>query len=582
MIMKNIFYILIAGVILLTGCEKYLDKIQESTGMKEDDVFTDYLNYRKFEDMMYQDLVNYLNTADYTYINGMCDDGYIDSDWETMRIAQSGDWIRSYNTGDAFQFSIPWRAWRSVRIANIAIQNLKMLNNATNAQKDEIAGQAHFMRAWYYWEFLKRQGGMPYITKPFKGSDNFALKRLSYNETALKIAADCDTAMALLPDEWDNSNIGRPTSGAAMALKATCLLFAASPTNNPTGDVSRWEAAADASWDLISMAESTGRYKLMQSSGTDQVSYLANGSVQTINYPSGYDSIFMYLPYNDEIIWEDYSIANQSNLYLPYTTASIDAGGVIQGYCPSQNHVEMYETINGLSIDDDPAYDPQDPWVDRDPRFYNNILFNQERWTSKTDYYLELWDGGSERQNQPHYSITGYLARKFWAKDVDQWSPNDPPFTHVIYFRYADILLQYAEAANEIGGPNYAVSGATMTSVQAVNKVRNRVGMPDVNAMYLTDKATFRERIKNERGVELYLEGKRFFDLSRWHDASKSEHKNIYATDFTVDATKPTGFLISKSSLPAFTFTFEEKHYRWPIPLEDALMFTEFEQNPGW
>ena len=580
--MKKILYILIAGVVLLTGCESYLDKIEESTGMTEEDVFTDYLNFRRFEDQMYSDMINYLAEYDYTFIAAMCDEGYLTSDWETMPIAQSGDWLRSYNTGQALQFYQVWGAWESIRIANISLKNIGMLENASQAQKNQLKGQAHFMRAWYYFEFLKRQGGMPYITKPFKGTDNFALQRLSYNETAEKIAADCDTAMTLLPDEWDMANIGRPTTGAAMALKATALLFSASPTNNPSNVVARWEAAAEASWDLIAVAEATGRYKLLECSGTEEVRYMANGVEQTINYPSGYDSIFMYQPFNDEIIWEYYSMANSGAKYLPFTVASIDAGGVIQGYGPSQNHVEMYETVNGLAIEDDPAYDSQDPWVDRDPRFYNNILFNGERWTSKTDYYLELFNGGNDRQPLQHFTVTGYLARKFWGKNLDQWSSNSPPFTHTIYFRYADLLLQYAEAANEIGGPTYAIPGASMTAVEAVNKVRNRVGMPDVNAAYLTSKEVFRERIKNERAIELYLEGKRFFDLGRWHDAHKPEHKNIYAADFAANAGAPTGFDISKSSQPVFTLTFEEKHYRWPIPLEDAIMFKEFAQNPGW
>lgn len=582
MIMKKTLYIIIAGIVLLTGCEQYLDKIEESTGMTEEDVFTDYLNYREFQDRMYRDLINYLGEYDYTYIAGMCDEGYITSDWETMPIAQSGDWLRSYNTGQALQFYGVWRAWRSIRVANISLKNIDMLLNATQEQKNQLKGQAHFIRAWYYYEFLKRQGGMPYITEPFKGTDNFALERLSYNETALKIAADCDTAMSLLPGRWDMANIGRPTQGAAMALKASALLFSASPSNNPGGDVSRWEAAAEASWDIIELAQNTGRYELLSTNGTEQVSYMANGVEQTITYPSGYDSIFMYQPFHDEIIWEFYSMANQGNIYLPYTVASIDAGGVIQGYGPSQNHVEMYETVNGMAIDDDPDFDPQDPWVDRDPRFYNNILFNGERWTSRSDYYLELFSGGNDRQNLQHFTITGYLARKFWGKNLDQWSNNSPPFTHVIYFRYADMLLQYAEAANEIGGPNHSIPGAGMTAVEAVNMVRNRVGMPDVNSIYLTGKDAFRERIKNERAVELYLEGKRFFDLSRWRDAHKPEHKNIYSVEFVENPARPTGYEISKSADPVFTLTFEEKHYRWPIPLDDAIMFEEFQQNPGW
>ena len=579
-----IFFVTIA--LLLQGCEKYLDKVQESSGMDETQVFTDYNNFRKFEDRMYKDMHDYLADYDYGMIAAICDEGYTESaQWETMGIVQSGDWIRAYSTAQALQFSAIWTAWQSIRIANIALQKLPMLEgNATQAQINELEGQARFMRAWYYYEFLKRQGGMPYLTEPMGGSDNYALPRLTFHETALKIAEDCDAAAALLPAKWDMANVGRPTKGAAMAVKASALLFDASPTNNAGNDQTRWQEAAQASWEIIAFAQSTGTYKLLQSNGTDQVTYNSPGGVKTITYPSGFDSIFMYTPYNDEIIWEFYERMNSGGQYSTFTVASLAEGGIIQGYSPSQNIVDLFETKNGLAIGDDPAYDPQNPYVDRDPRFYQSILFNRERWTSGTDLYLELFNGGRDRASGDlkHYSYTGYLARKFWGKNVDLLSGAAAPFTHTIYFRYADILLQYAEAANELGGPNYTLPGASMSAVEAVDLLRERVNMPGVNSAYLNSKETFRERIKSERAVELYLEGKRFFDLSRWGDAHKQSHKEIYGVNFVADAGKPTGYTISRTPGPIYTLVFDQKHYKWPIPLNDAMMFKEFKQNPGW
>lgn len=554
--------------------------------MSEDQVFSDYNNFRKYEDKMYSYMLDYLDAGDYGCIAALCDEGYTESaQWETMGIVQSGDWLRAYSTAQAQQFRIPWSGWNGIRIINVSLQKINMLEgNATQNQINEIKGQAHFMRAWYYYEFLKRQGGMPYLTVPLGASDNYAFARLSYHETALKIAADCDTASTLLPEGWDMANIGRPTKGAAMAVKASALLFDASPSNNTTSDQTKWLAAAQASWDLIEFAESTGTYKLLLSKGSDEVTYIAPSGVKTITYPSGFDSIFMYQPYNDEIIWEYYSSVNWGAQYSTFTVASLSEGGIIQGYSPSQNIVDLFETSNGMSINDDPDYEPQNPYVDRDPRFYQSILFNRERWTSGTDIYLELFNGGRDRArgDLKHYSYTGYLSRKFWGKNVDMWSGKSAPPTHTIYFRYADILLQYAEAANELGGPNHTIPGATMTAVQALNKIRERVEMPPVNAIYLASKETFRERIKNERAVELYLEGKRFFDLSRWGDAHKLEHKTIYGVNFIENSGQPTGYSISRSTTPIFTLTFDQKHYKWPIPSDDATMFTEFKQNPGW
>lgn len=585
--MKKIFLFL-AFSISLFGCEEYLDKVEESTGMTGEDVYTDYSNFRKFEDGMYTHMHNYISAGDYSYIAALCDEGYLGPGWETMPTAQNGDWLSSYKTGQALQFYHVWDAWESIRVANLALTNLHQLENATLEQEDQLKGEAHFMRAWYYYEFLKRQGGLPYITKALSGSDNFALPRLSFHETAMMVAADCDTAASLLPERWDAANTGRPEKGSAMAVKAAALLFSASPTNNPENDQSKWELAAQASWDLISTLgpEGNGRYKLVECGGTDQVSYMipsdSDTTYQTIDFTSGFDSIFLYQTTHDEIIWEHYPSMTDGGIYSVFTVPSLSRGGVIQGFTPSANFVDQFETANGLAIEDDPSFDGQNPYINRDPRFYHSILFNGERWTSQTDRHMELYNGGSERQEAEKYAFSGYLARKFWAKNVDQWSGARPPFNHVIFFRLGGMLLQYAEAANEIGGPDYTLPGATLSAVDAVNMVRERVNMPPVDASYVTGKEVFRERIKNERAVELFLEGKRFFDLSRWGDAHKLEHKNLYADDFSYNASSPTGYVINRSTVPFATYTFDQKHYKWPIPLEDALMFEEFEQNPGW
>jgi len=585
-VMKKITLLILITISLL-GCENYLDKIPDSDGMQADEVFSNYLNFRRFEDRMYKNMHNYLSAGDYSYLAAMCDEGHMGPGWETMTIAQNGDWLRAYGAGQALQFSVIWNSWESIRIINLSLEHLYMLEDvATQEQLDELKGQAHFMRAWYYYEFLLRQGGMPYITQSLGGQDNFALPRLSVHETALMIAADCDTAASLLPENWDKENFGRPTEGAAMALKTAAYLVSASKTNNPDADQTRWELVAQAAVDLIDLAESTGRYKLLTCSGTDEVTYLVpqatDSIVKSISYTSGFDSIFLYQPYNDEIIWEDYPVSYDGGTYTVFTVPSLNSGGVIQGFSPTANIVDLFETSNGLAIEDDPAYSEDDPYNNRDPRFYHSILFNGERWTSKKNRYMELWEGGTERLVSEHYSYTGYLARKFWGKGVDVWSGARPPYNHTIYFRYAEILLMYAEAANELGGPDYTFPGASMSAVEAVNLVRARVKMPDVNSMYLGSKDDFRERIKNERAVELYLEGKRLFDLSRWGDAHKTEHKALYATDIVLDVSKPNGYRYTRASAPFFTLGFDQKHYKWPIPLDDALMFPEFKQNPGW
>ena len=579
----TLFILLIVGA-SFTGCEKYLNKTPESSGLSQKQVFSSYLKFRQFMDGMYADLNDYLDGNDQSLLAADCEEGFAESEWETMPVIQGGDWLRAYITAGANQFMPVWQnSWDGIRIADVCIQNIPFLKkNASTDQINQLNGQAHFMRAWFYFEILRRQGGMPYITKPLKPTDNFALPRLTYYETAKKIAADCDTAAKLLPIRWDQADYGRPTRGAAMALKATALLYAASPNNNQSNDVNKWKEAANASWAFISFAKSTGRYKLISSNAVDTVRYMTPGGVKMITYyGGGRDSIFMYNRVNDEIIWEDYQAVNISP-YATFGPADLVPHSRLTGYSPSQNIVDKFETKNGLAIQDDPNYNPENPYVNRDPRFYESILFNGEQWTSVSNRYLQLYNGGKERTGAQYYSYTGYLSNKYWPSYVSVLTSATPPPTHTIYLRYAGLLLQYAEAANEVGGPNYKVSGASMSAVDAVNKVRARVHMPPVDSRYLTSKETFRKRIRNERAVELYLEHKRFFDLKRWHLSSGQKYKAIYGAHIVKDDSKPTGYNISRSATPVITLTFSPKQYRFPIPTTDANMFKAFKQNPGW
>lgn len=580
------FIILLSIVFALSSCEAYLDKAPEAVGMSEAEVFGNYQNFRKYADKMYQDRHNYLSQGDYTPVSSLSDEGTAVSGWPSLAEAHNGNWIglveSDYPTSGLF--GGVWRSWRSIRIANKTLENIHMLSNdptVTKDQIDQLKGQAHFMRAWYYYEYLKRQGGMPYIQYAFKASDNFALPRLSRQETAEKIVADCDTAFQLLPQRWPDNHIGRPEKGSALALKAAALLIPASPKYNTSNDKGRWENVAQAAWDAINFATTTRRYRLLPSNSLDTITYKTPEGIKMIEYASGFDSIFMYLPYNDEIMWEHYG-AIQENMYNVFGVPSITTSGIVKGYSVSANIVERFETKNGLAIEDDKSFNSQNPYVNRDPRFYHSILFNQMRWTSESGRYLELWNGGSERLPENFYNRSGYLARKFWAPNRDQFSGRENENNHAIYFRLAEMYLIYAEAANELGGPQYKITGSDMSAVDAVNIVRARVKMPPVQAIYLDNKDDFRERIRNERAVELFLEGKRLFDLMRWGIADKPEYKNLYAHDFIKDDSKPTGFIISRSNLPFHSNVFEERQYNWPVPMRDGFMFKEFNQNPGW
>ena len=272
------------------------------------------------------------------------------------------------------------------------------------------------------------------------------------------------------------------------------------------------------------------------------------------------------------------------------------------------NFISHFETKNGLAIEDDPTYNPQNPFVNRDPRFYNAILFDGVPWqhtvgavnnTGFADLALVNEEGkrGLDLHNPTTPStqlwrvmnLTGLRIRK-WVPNGAFWQSGNKGefdfYVNNIHFRLAEIYLNYAEAANEAYGPNGAAPGASLTALQAVNRVRNRVGMPGVNAMYTGSAASLRERIRDERAIELCFEGHRYDDLRRWKIAHQEEYKKV---EYLVmrwqggpSDTYPSGFSYTIENQPNLRKTFNDIHYWWPVPTSDVVAVPSFKQTPRW
>jgi starch-binding outer membrane protein, SusD/RagB family len=243
------------------------------------------------------------------------------------------------------------------------------------------------------------------------------------------------------------------------------------------------------------------------------------------------------------------------------------------GNCPMQNFVDDFEMKNGKAISDPTSgYDPQNPYVNRDPRFYATVLYNGAPYRGrKVETFLP---GGKDSPdgNEPwNTSPTGYYLRKFLNETIslDDW--NSMGTTAWRYFRYAEILLNYAEAQNEAVGPDASV-------YDAINKIRARAGLPDLPSGL--SQVDMRTRIRNERRIELAYEEHRYFDVRRWKIASQEENE------------KALGISVKKNDNGTFTYTvkealtgkkFEEKHYWFPIPLDEInASGGAIEQNPGY
>ena len=415
------------------------------------------------------------------------------------------------------------------------------------ALKSRLIGEIRAIRGYSYFCLSSFYGGVPIVDRPLNLTDELDIPRSSYQEVIDFAIQDLDAATAVLPVEYDAVDKGRLTKGAALAIKSRALLYAASPLNNPGNDMAKWQAAADAAKAVIDL----GVYSL---------------------YPD-YKELFLdAAAYNQEIIWQrpynnlvDYEVGVEIALYPPGNNGRSQIS-------PIHNVVADYETINGLQPEEDPAFDPQNPYVNRDPRFYATVLYDGAPFKGRT---IETFvPGGIDGNEAEPGSVTvprpGYYLRKFIDESVD-----DPIETRIgntpwTFFRYAEILLNYAEA-------NYFLGNEDVTRTY-LNMVRSRPGvdMPDVTE----SGAALFDRIVNERRIELAFEGHRFFDVRRWKIAP--EVLNINAQEIHIYKDPATGVktYTVRDMLPERKFF--ERNYWLPIPQSEIERTRSLEQNPGY
>jgi len=341
---------------------------------------------------------------------------------------------------------------------------------------------------------------------------------------------------------------GRATKGAALALKARVLLYAASPLHNTENDVTLWQNAAKAAKAVIDL----------------NTYALASSYTAVVNNPS--------LTPGPELIFERREAASNGferrNFPIGY-----EGGGT--GTCPTQNLVDAYEMSNtGLPITDPASrYNPLQPYSFRDPRLRATIIYNGTTWKSKQ---VETFAGGKNGLPITNATKTGYYLKKYVIEAINL----DPKLGAVTtrehtwtLFRYGEILLNYAEAMNEAYGPTNA-SDMGLTALQAVNFIRKRAGMPNFSATLSPD--AFRTKLRNERRVELAFEDHRFWDTRRWKIGE--ETKDIYAINITRNANLSLNYEVKLLEIRPF----EERMYLYPIPQSELFKNNKLIQNTGW
>ncbi|MDP2336867.1 MAG: RagB/SusD family nutrient uptake outer membrane protein [Bacteroidota bacterium] len=584
----------IAGVIILAltlgSCESYLDKAPESS-ITEKDAFGNFVSFQGFVEEMYNCITDYSETqswflfADEVLTN------------QPFAFDQGDYWAQSgllYGTTAStdlnnFNKRVWPLCWYGIRKANLALSKLDLLVDATQEEKDLIKGQALFFRGWFYFELMRYWGGLPYIDTVLSSTDELAIPRLNYRETALKAAKDLKDAAALLPVKWDDTEAGKRTLGnnrqriskvMALAYLGKDLLFAASPMMNEesTGkasfDADLCKQSAEAFADAIKICDETGAYRLQ-------------------SWDTWTDNFWVWTPGWHNKMPGGTEVIMNTTVFLSYRVTSVMVGrftpvemGLLAPMTevPTNNYVKNYGMANGLPIDDPlSGYDPNDPWTNREPRFYKDIIIDGDELAATTaagpDRYAQLYNGGRHKGGKQG-SVTGYYFKRWSPKGCNKWENKQNNFqSYVPYMRLADVYLMYAEAVLQGFGTAQSKVPGSITAEQAVNVIRNRAQLPSLTGSYAATKDRFMETIIRERAVELAFDTNRFHDLRRWNISGETKYKEKTAIDFDRG---PNGKPIYINDRVVVTRVFEKKHNWLPFQVSFTKLYKDFPQNPGW
>ena len=619
----SLFILSIMMVALLASCERpFLEPWPPDAARSEEDVWDTYDYAKGMVEVLYADHI----MCPYVYdITGY---GMLASATDESEHSEPSSDIQSFTNGvwnptsmPTVIYGGPWASRNSrqpyrnsyigIRRCNLFLSNVHktnvLIDNPSDPTKAKeltyFKGQTYFWRALLQFWLLRSYGRFVISTEPEDiNSEALYRERNTLEECVAQIVKDCDSAIDSLPTLWDEANWGRADRTAAQALKSRVLLYFASPlyqgnwetwgnAKNTTGDVQRWVDAVDAARAAINDNEFYNITKVTQFGRP--YSYNNSGS------------------YNDVVVLN----ANMDNKEIIFATGkttyysgrnefySLPAGvDGCYGYTnPTQEMVDAFEVVTGSGADrvavpfdwNNPEH-AADPYANRDPRFYASINYNGKFWgySSSKGYYIDTYEGGVHRNRLLSNSTkTGYYYCKFLSEKFYSYTTNNytTPSRRRHEFRFAELVLNYAEAMNEAYGPygedpkgSLRINGIN-TAEGAINAIRARVNMPPLPTGLSKDE--MREKIKHERRIELCFEGHRFYDLRRWKEGDKLGAP-IHGVVIT-----PTGFN-AKGRPTGFTYEVEKVEdrvwrdcmYWWPIPYAEIVKYPNggLEQNPGW
>lgn len=550
---KIAILLLSAGLLTTTSCD-FMD-CDESDNYTLQEIQNSYNRVKQFVTSIYGYLPSDFCNTHGAMLDAATDDAIHVYESSAIQRIVNGTWSANYTVDDKFAYY-----YNAIHDANYYLTTLSGLTFDTWENGDDYQDwmqnydnyqyQVRFLRAYFYFELVRRYQNVPLITKPLSQTEANQIEPSSAQEVLKFIINECTEIAPKLPIKSTSiaqAENGRATRAMAMALKSRAALYAASPLYNTNGDNAKWTEAAKASHDIIASAGELGL-------GLDTYANLFKSK----NYNS--KEVILCRPTGTSKTFE------QANYPMGVTGGNTTT-------CPTENLASAFEMKDGRAFDwNDPTM-KANPYKDRDPRFYLTIVHNGMLWPAKKA--VDISEGGANGLPLTNATTTGYYLRKYVDNSISFEAGSTTAATHHnwILFRYAEVLLNYAEAMIHVNGNcDFKDATYTMSAREALNAVRKRAGMPEVAACSQDE---FLTRVKHERRVEMAFEGQRFWDLRRWKNLD--ETKNIYA----VRITHHDGVLSYEKTLLSER-SVSDKLYFYPIANVELFKNKKLVQNSGW
>ncbi|MCW3089917.1 MAG: hypothetical protein JWP81_986 [Ferruginibacter sp.] len=584
--MKKYIILCLALYAVISSCKKssdFLDKTSDLSSLTEQEIFSDSTKTFQFLTGIYSDVKFSFNKRRWD------NQGNLESTTDDMEYRFYGGTQRivilysgAVSPGN-FPIQDQWTTpYKNIRRANMLLTHLPGTPLSATLKR-RIEGEARFLRAWNYEYLIKSFGGVP-LLKDTVFSDiytNIDVPRNTYEECVNYITSELDACEKLLPSptEYEERDYGRATKGACLALKSRVLLYAASPLFNggmsllqyrnsenlaekikvagyPAADNSRWQKAADAAKAVMN----SGYYDLVLDNTTKP----------------GYGFYSMFLTRKNQEYIFFANLAPNIDIEQYYNPPSRTGG--YYGY-PTHNFVNTFPMKNGKAITETGSgYNPLNPYLNRDPRFAYSIIYNGSKYSNKTAALEDVWTyDGAAQDGYNVMTVTGYYCRKMCDEKTSNANKINTA-RGLPLLRYAEILLNYAEAINETGN----ISEAYTT----IQKIRERAGIDKgIDGMYglksNMNKDVMREIIRNERRIELGFEDHRFFDVRRWMIGMTVLNGFNKAMKITKTGSTYTYNEIDVEAAGRLRI-FRPEMYLLPIYREEITKSPKMLQNPGW